>query len=92
MTSNLENNIKPKKIFSIELFWREIYSAYRFNNALKIGDKNIFDVYTGLMDKYIKNNQPFELIDGDGLEIPQKAMEEVFKDFDKCCLVLAILG
>ena len=36
MTFEFENRIRPK-IFSIELFWREIYSAYRFDKTLKIG-------------------------------------------------------
>ena len=91
MTYEFENRIRPK-IFSIELFWREIYSAYRFDKTLKIGEKNIFDVLTDLKAKEIMSNQPFEIIDGDALELPKDVMKQVFKPITDRCLVLTILG
>ena len=50
MAFEFENKIRPK-IFSIELFWREIYSAYRFDKTLKIGSKKIFDILADLKAK-----------------------------------------
>jgi hypothetical protein len=42
---NYENNIKPK-IFSIELFWREIYAFMKFNPDYKIDSKDLSELIT----------------------------------------------
>ena len=42
-TSEFENNIKPK-IFSIELFWREIYSYVKLHPRFNIDNASLFDL------------------------------------------------
>ena len=37
-------------------------------------------------------NQPFEIIDGDALELPKDVMKQIFKPINDRCLVLTILG
>lgn len=38
------------------------------------------------------NNQPFEIIDGDTLQMPKEVMKNVFKTISDNCLVLTIIG
>ena len=37
-------------------------------------------------------NQPFEIIDGDALELPKDVMKQIFKPINDRCLVLTVLG
>ena len=43
ITSDFENNIKPR-IFSIELFWREIYSYVKLHPRFNIDNASLFDL------------------------------------------------
>ena len=52
----------------------------------------MFDVLTDLKTREIMNNQPFEIIDGDALELPKDLIYRVFKPITDRCLVLTILG
>jgi hypothetical protein len=48
--SDFENKIKPK-IFSIELFWREVYAYMKFNPNYKINGQNLSALITELKSK-----------------------------------------
>lgn len=58
ITWEFENQIKPK-IFSIELFWREIYAFMKFKPQSKIETIKVEDILVNLKSKEIMNNQPF---------------------------------
>ena len=53
---------------------------------------SIFSLVTRLKSKEIMNNQPFELIDGDNLEMPKEIMKKIFAPIPCNCLVLTIIG
>ena len=65
---------------------------YRFDKNLKIGKRTLFETLTELKAKEIMNSQPFEIIDGDALELPKDVMKQIFKPIKDRCLVLTILG
>ena len=79
MIDKYENDVKPE-IFSVELFWRELNYLATTNENYKIGDKTIMDILKELKEIEINSNFPFEVIDGDLLEMPRKLMMKLFEN------------
>ncbi len=52
----------------------------------------MFELIAELKAKEIMSNQPFEIIDGDSLEMPKKIMKKVFANIPDNCLILTIIG
>ena len=57
-----------------------------------IGKAEAFSLVASLKSKEIMNNQPFEIIDGDCLEMPKEIMKNIFSPIPDKCLVLTIIG
>ena len=53
---------------------------------------DLFDLVVTLKKKEVMNNQPFEIIDGDRLEMPKEIMKKIFNSIPDRCLVLSIIG
>ena len=64
MIDQFENEIKPN-LFSIELFWREVYNFYLFGNQAIVSKNPLIDLLIDMKNQEIKDSQNFEVIDGD---------------------------
>ncbi len=51
----------------------------------------MFELIAELKAKEIMSNQPFEIIDGDSLEMPKEIMKKVFANIPNNCLILTII-
>ena len=79
MIYRFENAVKPG-IFSIQLFWRELVYLDVIDDSYKIGDRYLKDILIQLKELEIKSNLPFEIIDGDLLEMPTTLMPKLFEN------------
>jgi hypothetical protein len=96
-----EKDIIPK-IFSIELFWREL--IYHDSLQRSIGQtesensnarsKSAFssDFLISLKKEDILKGFPFEIIDGDLLHMPKEFLKSVFKGMKDRVIVISVLG
>lgn len=86
-----ENEIKSN-IFTIELLWRELIGLYSYNKDHRIQNILVKDIFIELKREEIFDQQPFELIDGDILEMPQEIITETFKSLEKDICIVTVLG
>jgi predicted GTPase len=76
----------------MELFWRELNYLISMDHNFSIGGKKLLHIATELKKTEINNNLPFEIIDGDLLEIPRELMKELFQLRQDRAIVLTIMG
>ncbi len=91
MTEVYENEVKPN-IFSVELFWRELNYLVNIDEQFKIGGNYLLDILKELKEIEVNSNLPFEIIDGDMLEMPKKLMTRLFENKEDRAVVVTILG